>query len=263
MKVKVAEVGAEEIRYKKFDNPEGPLFILRRNEVFMIKYENGTKDIFMSTAGADNTSVKRKDSGAELKSFIPLIYATASLPVGAFGSESDEDGSAAKLGFSFGHTGIFHLSDERLFLIYDLSCNINPYSLSGVVGYQIPNPPYYYYEVITIKGNYFNNLALFGIRYTAGSFSSPFYMEFSSGLNLPAITGFLKDESNFKPLAGIAAKASAGVWIKKHFDFGVTYLFSRPKWKYDVVFFMATTNSLSNKKSLCCSLNSVMLFNLC
>jgi hypothetical protein len=43
---KISEVGHTEIKYKKFDNQDGPAFTLLRSDVLMIRYENGTKDIF-------------------------------------------------------------------------------------------------------------------------------------------------------------------------------------------------------------------------
>ncbi len=43
---KIFEVGHTEIKYKKFDNQDGPMFTLLRSDVLMIRYENGTKDIF-------------------------------------------------------------------------------------------------------------------------------------------------------------------------------------------------------------------------
>lgn len=43
---KVTEVTQTEIKYKKYDNLEGPIFSILKSEVLMIRYENGTKDIF-------------------------------------------------------------------------------------------------------------------------------------------------------------------------------------------------------------------------
>jgi len=43
---KILEVTTTEIKYKKFDNPNGPIFTLPKSEVSMILYENGTKDFF-------------------------------------------------------------------------------------------------------------------------------------------------------------------------------------------------------------------------
>ncbi len=47
--VKVLEVGSNDVKYKKSDNPDGPSYTLLKSEVFMIKYQNGSKDVFNST----------------------------------------------------------------------------------------------------------------------------------------------------------------------------------------------------------------------
>ena len=43
---KVIEVGVTEIKYRKIDSLDGPLYSILRTDVAMIRYENGTKDIF-------------------------------------------------------------------------------------------------------------------------------------------------------------------------------------------------------------------------
>ncbi len=43
---KIIEVGIENIKYKKYSSPEGPIYLLPKNEIFLIKYEDGTKDVF-------------------------------------------------------------------------------------------------------------------------------------------------------------------------------------------------------------------------
>lgn len=47
---KVTAVTPENISYKKWDNPDGPVYTIRRADVFYIKYQNGQKDIFEDTA---------------------------------------------------------------------------------------------------------------------------------------------------------------------------------------------------------------------
>ncbi len=42
--VKVAEVGIDEIKYHRFDNLEGPLYVTSKNEIRYIKYSNGHVD---------------------------------------------------------------------------------------------------------------------------------------------------------------------------------------------------------------------------
>jgi hypothetical protein len=46
VKAKVTEVGITEIKYKKADNPNGPQYTVSKATVFMIKYENGSRDVF-------------------------------------------------------------------------------------------------------------------------------------------------------------------------------------------------------------------------
>ena len=53
----VQKIGDIEIEYKKFDNPNGPNYILKKSEILMIRYENGSKDIFLD----DSKSVESKD----------------------------------------------------------------------------------------------------------------------------------------------------------------------------------------------------------
>jgi hypothetical protein len=42
--VKVIEIGTTEVKYKKQDNLNGPIFSILKSDLLLIKYENGTKD---------------------------------------------------------------------------------------------------------------------------------------------------------------------------------------------------------------------------
>lgn len=46
VKAKVIEINETEIKYKNFENQDGPTRIVYKSEVFLIKYQNGTKDVF-------------------------------------------------------------------------------------------------------------------------------------------------------------------------------------------------------------------------
>jgi hypothetical protein len=58
IQAKIMEVTTTEIKYKKYDNPNGPTFTLLKSDVLMIRYENGSKDVFSDTqtGSSDNTS---------------------------------------------------------------------------------------------------------------------------------------------------------------------------------------------------------------
>jgi hypothetical protein len=46
IKAKITEVGEYDIKYKDFDNPNGPVYQKRKTEIFFIKYENGKKETY-------------------------------------------------------------------------------------------------------------------------------------------------------------------------------------------------------------------------
>jgi hypothetical protein len=63
LKAKVLEVGTEEVAYKKFDNLSGPTYTTKKDLVFMIKYENGTKDVFGTEKQGTAAPVTNASSG--------------------------------------------------------------------------------------------------------------------------------------------------------------------------------------------------------
>ncbi|MDR2775345.1 MAG: hypothetical protein LBC19_11515 [Tannerella sp.] len=46
VKAKVAEISAEYVKYKKFENLTGPDYTIAASDIFMIKYEDGSRDMF-------------------------------------------------------------------------------------------------------------------------------------------------------------------------------------------------------------------------
>ncbi|MCF8299309.1 MAG: hypothetical protein K9J13_17300 [Saprospiraceae bacterium] len=64
IQAKVLEVTPTEIKYKRFDNQDGPLFIILKSDVIMICYENGTKDIFNIEKKPEATVTPKLSSSA-------------------------------------------------------------------------------------------------------------------------------------------------------------------------------------------------------
>lgn len=78
---KVLEIGIHEIKYKKCVNLNGPTISILKNDVFMIKYSNGTKDVMEST---DNFSNDNSDKSAT----IPCNINANKFDIGIEGSPS-------------------------------------------------------------------------------------------------------------------------------------------------------------------------------
>ncbi len=63
IKCKVSEIGTTEIKYKKWENLEGPSYTIKKSEVNKIKFENGTEELIqqndMSVVPTNNRNYKR------------------------------------------------------------------------------------------------------------------------------------------------------------------------------------------------------------
>jgi hypothetical protein len=46
IEARIVEVSAKEVKYKKYSNPDGPLFTLRTSDIFRVRYENGETEVF-------------------------------------------------------------------------------------------------------------------------------------------------------------------------------------------------------------------------
>ncbi len=72
IQAKVTEITTNEIKYKKFDNLNGPTFTILKSDVLMIRYQNGSKDIFTESQSANtstnmdnNNSIDMRIKGAQ------------------------------------------------------------------------------------------------------------------------------------------------------------------------------------------------------
>ena len=61
IKAKVLEVTTTEVKYKKFDNLNGPIFSILKSELLLIRYENGSKDVFNENKKSEEKIVSIKD----------------------------------------------------------------------------------------------------------------------------------------------------------------------------------------------------------
>jgi hypothetical protein len=89
IKAKVLEVGVEDISYKKSENPTGPSYTVKKDKVFMIKYENGAKDVFeavQNNNAAPANAVKSEGPPAIIYFFRPgkLMGSSPEIIVGSF-----------------------------------------------------------------------------------------------------------------------------------------------------------------------------------
>lgn len=82
LKVKVIEITADEVKYHKCDMPDGPLYVAKKNNVFLIKYSNGTREVFTrpTTQTPSNAQSSKKSNYTGPKRTHPM--AVVSLVLG-------------------------------------------------------------------------------------------------------------------------------------------------------------------------------------
>lgn len=64
IKAKVTEITTDEIKYHKCDNLTGPLYTMKKSDVFMIKYANGTKDIITPNNSTTTTTTPNNSTNS-------------------------------------------------------------------------------------------------------------------------------------------------------------------------------------------------------
>jgi hypothetical protein len=67
IKSKVLEVTTTEVKYKKYDNLDGPIYTISKSDILFIKYENGQKDVFNDTKEETNTSTNNTTNNTNSK----------------------------------------------------------------------------------------------------------------------------------------------------------------------------------------------------
>ena len=71
---KVLKVGKEDIVYKKYSNLNGPEYTEEINNIFMIKYEGGDKDVFNNTTNKNKEEVKEELVTIQSGELITLFF---------------------------------------------------------------------------------------------------------------------------------------------------------------------------------------------
>lgn len=75
-KVKVLEVNLTDVKYKKWENLEGPSYSMAIEKIFMIKYQNGTKEVFKKEENHKNETknVSNKEEHSADKKMVNYLY---------------------------------------------------------------------------------------------------------------------------------------------------------------------------------------------
>jgi hypothetical protein len=234
LKSKIIEMGINEIRYKKFDNPDGPVITVQKSEVFMVKYENGTKDIIHVERPADEP--KGKQTALD-KTYRALIYIGFSQPLGSFANASSQQAGSANIGGTVGNEGDIRIVNNIIYFSYNFSYTMHPYSDS----YYASSYPYSYPILNENKGVYHLFYGLTGIKFKSNFSPGRIYASITAGTNVLEVSGDLKDfnldigdgfiyRAEMTGGTSFAFCAGMGVEIKNKLNIGLRYFNSKPEY---------------------------------
>ena len=102
---KVVEVGINEIRYYKSDNPDGPVYITSKTDLVQIAYANGSKDVFKTQPSQPASQTRAYYRRARRGYYLPHMYSiiTPHIDLGHHGILGGHHG-----GGHYGHYGGHH-----------------------------------------------------------------------------------------------------------------------------------------------------------
>ena len=49
IQAKILEVNSTEVKYKKYNNLDGPIFTMKKSEILLVRYENGENEVFSNS----------------------------------------------------------------------------------------------------------------------------------------------------------------------------------------------------------------------
>jgi len=109
IKSKVTEITSNEIKYKKFDNLEGPAYSVNKSTVFMIKYKNGTKDIInpinekqKDVSKENNSNVTDSKYKTKRKPVLSCVYSVLYPGIGQFYNKEYGKGAVFMTAYTLG-----------------------------------------------------------------------------------------------------------------------------------------------------------------
>lgn len=78
IKVKVLEISSDEVKYKKYESPDGPTYIVKKSELLSITYENGQEDLFKTENSAKKKMYIWEPSTDKME--LPKLKISQSIP---------------------------------------------------------------------------------------------------------------------------------------------------------------------------------------
>lgn len=108
IKSKVLEVTISEVKFKNVDNPDGPIYTLSKSDIFMIKYENGLKEMM----NANETNQSSPSNNTQSSGFQEINTYSAPIPIATISRIENAGGKYFQNGLRLSDSKVYRLLRE-------------------------------------------------------------------------------------------------------------------------------------------------------
>lgn len=196
---KVLEINSTEIKYKIASHPDGPLYVIKRSDVVMVVYQNGSHDTFSDVSKGMDTNFCRNHMGLDMAEFISLsagvIYERIIGKKGYCG---------LRVPFSVGLTNRYSYYNNYPYgKIFSTGVNVVYYP-TGQSALKYFTAPYFEWGMFRYSHGYY---------YRSVASSSPYYYRYSDGQHL---AGGILNGLVYRPTQHFSLTVSAGLGLEKN-----------------------------------------------
>jgi len=216
IKAKVTEVGATEIKYKKFGNESGPTYTVSKSELFMIKYENGTKEVIEQTQAPAPMPVSAPAPAPVQPAYTqpaPVTQSSSQTTSFSSASSSNSDYKKGVFGLDLGY-GSRKMDDVKWGDFLDLGIRVT-HNFSPYIGWDIISVKY---QALTDDISSFDEALIQGMTGVKG-YSPAFYKNMKGYASFKLGYGY---QSSLNA-SGFAYEIELGVYFTRTVFLGFVY----------------------------------------
>jgi hypothetical protein len=159
IKAKVTEITLTEIKYKLFEHLDGPTRTAAKSDVFVIIYENGTREVISSTTNKDRNTIPLKNAGKD--GYFGIRTGVNLTTVGG-------DKAKYKFGFQLGIIAEFPIKNENIFIQPSILFSQMGYKWKFTYDETVDGTDYRFEDVTKYVLNYFQIPVNFQYRHNFG-----------------------------------------------------------------------------------------------
>lgn len=253
IKSKIVELTPSEVKYKAFDNLDGPTITIEKSTVFMLRYTNGKTEVVnaITAEKVDNQPV-RKVEAAKVDNVEPQptpsvsnrqeltkttldkkgvftggIFIGGSLPLGNYADKdlTNDEAAGAKLGFNIG-LQVGYRFNKTMSLLLEGQFALNAYEMA------VEDVRYIY----TLRGHWTHIQLLPSFRAEMPiNTGFSLYGMAGAGVSFTSVSDDFADVLEYVDVknkaTGFAYSVSVGCIVAKHVNIGLKYMGSNPAFE--------------------------------